>query len=65
MMQVVYRNKKLLEKAEKEKHRISLIRIAKKIKRLYPMLYEEVGSKNVRKILRAVFRNGSRDKMEE
>lgn len=64
-MQVVFRNKKLLEKSEKEKHRLALIKFDDKIKRLYPMLYEEVGSKNVRKILRAVFRSSKKNKVED
>jgi hypothetical protein len=61
MMQVVYRNKTLLDDAEKQRHRISLLRIARKIKRLYPMLYEEVGSKNVRRILQVVFGGNNKD----
>ena len=64
-MQVIYRNKKFLERTVKKKHRISLTKISERIKRLYPMLYKEVGSKNVRKILKAVLRNTSRDKAEE
>jgi hypothetical protein len=53
-MHVAYRNKKILQKEAGRISRSSLEKLLRKIKRGYPILYEEVGSQNVRKILKIV-----------
>ena len=63
-MQVVYRSKILLQKKAKErknKNKIFLENLVGKIKQKYPMLYAEVGSKNVKQILKVVFKNYESD----
>jgi len=64
-MQVVFRNKNLLQSEAKEnklKRQNPLTELAKKIKQKHPMLYAEVGVKNIKQILKAVFGNMMSDK---
>jgi hypothetical protein len=61
-MHIAYRNKKLLQDEAGRMSRASLTKLVRKIKRTYPVLYKEVGAKNVRKILWTVFSNTKNEK---